>query len=100
MEKPDSPDWTRCGLTICCHYRIFLCAREGIAASMQSLEALLVAFTPDVLVDARMRKRQIPEVQRHMAALTIGLGANFTAGHTTHMVIETAWGEQLGKVIS
>lgn len=78
----------------------FLCAREGIAASMQSLEALLVAFTPDVLVDARMRKRQIPEVQRHMAALTIGLGANFTAGHTTHMVIETAWGEQLGKVIS
>ena len=58
--------------------------------------ATLDAVTPDVLVDARMRKRAQPEVQIALAPLTIGLGPNFEAGITVEIVIETAWGERLG----
>ena len=54
---------------------------------------------PQVLVDARMRKHSQPESQIHLAALTIGLGPNFTAGETTHLVVETARGDSLGRII-
>ena len=60
---------------------------------------VLAALAPDVLVDARMRKRAVPEPQRHLAPLTIGLGPNVVAGETTHLAIETQWGEQLGAVL-
>ena len=53
----------------------------------------------DILVDARMRKKERPEIQIHEAPFTIGLGPNFHAGITTHVVIETNWGEHLGQVI-
>ena|SRR2546425_2931325 len=43
------------------------------------LADLLRLLAPDVMVDARMRKREHPERQRGLAALTIGLGPNFTA---------------------
>jgi len=54
---------------------------------------------PYVLVDARMRKHSQPETQIHLAALTIGLGPNFIAGETTHLVVETARGVSLGQMI-
>lgn len=54
---------------------------------------------PAVVVDARMRKHSQPESQIHQAALTIGLGPNFIAGETTHLVIETARGDSLGQII-
>jgi len=57
------------------------------------------AVNPDVLVDARMRKRVTPEPQRHLAGITIGLGPNFAAGEQTDIAIETAWGDELGRVI-
>lgn len=60
---------------------------------------LLGIFSCDVLVDARMRKHQHPEVQIHLAPLTIGLGPNFIAGENVHLAIETGWGEHLGDVI-
>jgi xanthine dehydrogenase accessory factor len=47
-----------------------------------------------------MRKRAHPERQLELAPLTIGLGPNFVAGDTTHLAIETIWGEELGAVIS
>jgi xanthine dehydrogenase accessory factor len=53
-----------------------------------------------VLVDARMRKRARPERQLALAPLTIGLGPNFVAGETTHLAIETRWGDELGAVIT
>jgi len=62
-------------------------------------ERLVAELAPRVLVDARMRKRTVPEVQRGLASLTIGLGPNFVAGETTHLVVETSWGERLGAVI-
>jgi xanthine dehydrogenase accessory factor len=63
------------------------------------LQRALSALEPDVLVDARMRKRRQPEPQRGLAPLTVGLGPNFVAGQTTDVVVETAWGAHLGDVI-
>lgn len=51
------------------------------------------------VVDARMRKRTVPETQRGIAPLTIGLGPNFVAGETVDFAIETSWGDRLGDVI-
>ena len=51
------------------------------------------------VIDARMRKRAVPERQRGMAPLTIGLGPNFVAGETVDLAIETMWGERLGAII-
>jgi xanthine dehydrogenase accessory factor len=60
---------------------------------------LLETAEPQVLVDARMRKRARPEVQIDFAPLTIGLGPNFVAGENTHWVVETQWGDELGTVL-
>ncbi len=76
----------------------FLGTRAAIPVSVTDLPALLRVAQPDVLVDARMRKRARPEVQRGLARLTIGLGPNFVANQTTDLVIETSWGADLGKV--
>jgi len=54
---------------------------------------------PDVLVDARMRKRAIPEALRGLAPITIGLGPNFVAGGNVDLAVETAWGARLGTVL-
>lgn len=62
------------------------------------LTDLLASLVPEVMVDARMRKRQRPERQRGLAPLTIGLGPNFIAGDTVDVVIETAW-DDLGRII-
>lgn len=63
------------------------------------LPITLETLHPHVLIDARMRKHSQPETQIHLASLTIGLGPNFVAGETTHLVIETARGESLGLII-
>src|SRR5260370_19906759 len=52
-----------------------------------------------VLVDARMRKRAIPEVQIGYADLTIGLGLALVVGRHAHVVVETSW-DGLGAVIT
>jgi xanthine dehydrogenase accessory factor len=61
-------------------------------------EKVLEAVRPDVLIDARMRKREQPQDQQSLASLTIGLGPNFEAGRQTHATVETAWGDELGRV--
>ena len=63
------------------------------------IETVADVLHPDIMVDARMRKRALPEPQRHLARLTIGLGPNFIAGEQTDVAIETAWGDELGRVI-
>ncbi len=54
--------------------RRVLAAREAIPVYVRPLGPLLKEFAPAVLVDARMRKRGAPQVQRGLAELTIGLG--------------------------
>ncbi len=74
--------------------------RDAIPVSTASLSDVLDAVAPAVLVDARMRKRATPEVQRDLAPLTIGLGPNIVAGATTDLAIETQWGDELGAVLT
>jgi xanthine dehydrogenase accessory factor len=62
-------------------------------------DVVLAEIQPAVLIDARMRKRSIPECQRGLAPVTIGLGPNFEAGSSVDFAIETAWGTELGRVI-
>jgi xanthine dehydrogenase accessory factor len=75
-------------------------ATGWVAATTLPLEDIVDSLRPAVLVDARMRKRAVPEPQRHLAPLTIGLGPNFVAGQTTDLVVETGWGERLGTVLT
>ena len=58
------------------------------------------SLRPDALVDARMRKRARPETLRGLAPLTVGLGPGFAAGEQVDLAVETAWGEDLGRVIT
>ena len=73
---------------------------EVLVSTVPELGKVLAACRPDVLVDARMRKRDRPETQRGLARLTIGLGPNLVAGETTDLAIETQWGDALGAVVT
>ena len=77
-----------------------LVARDAIPVACGEFASVLAETNPRVLIDARMRKRTMPEPQRGLAALTIGLGPNFVAGETTDLVIETAWGDLLGALVT
>ena len=69
-----------------------------VAVMIDSDLKCLEAFSPLVLVDARMRKRP-PEIGMEAAPLVIGLGPGFSAGANCHAVIETMRGHRLGRVI-
>ena len=58
------------------------------------------ALRPQVLVDARLRKRARSTSRINDAPLVIGLGPGFTAGTEAHLVIETNRGPNLGRVIA
>lgn len=73
--------------------------RRAVALSDIAIAKVTQLLSPDVVVDARMRKRVVPEPQRGLAPLVVGLGPNFEAGANTDVVLETAWGDDLGKVI-
>jgi xanthine dehydrogenase accessory factor len=75
-------------------------ARAAIPVLTAPIETACAAFSPDVVLDARMRKRVQPEVQRGLAPLTIGVGPNFTAGETADLAVETGFGEDFGRVLS
>jgi len=64
------------------------------------LEEAMQSARPAVVIDARMRKRAIPDAVRSNSHVTIGLGPNFVAGGNVDLAIETAWGDTLGAVIT
>ena len=74
-------------------------ARTTLPLAIWPFADMLQAIEWSVVVDARMRKWAIPEQQRGIAPLTIGLGPNFVAGDNVDLAIETSWGESLGTVI-
>jgi xanthine dehydrogenase accessory factor len=84
-DPDDLPYMVRCG--------------RAVPVSRDEFSEILALLRPDVLVDARMRKRHRPERQIGVAPLTIGLGPNFIAGETTDIAVETGWGDDLGRVI-
>jgi xanthine dehydrogenase accessory factor len=63
------------------------------------LGEVIDALAPDILVDACLHKHGTPDPVRGLAPLAIGLGPGFIAGDNADLVVETAWGESLGKVI-
>jgi xanthine dehydrogenase accessory factor len=76
-----------------------LAIHDCMIVTTADFSRLLALLKPDVLVDARMRKHNQPEVQIALAPFTIGLGPNFVAGETVHAAIETGWNEELGNII-
>jgi xanthine dehydrogenase accessory factor len=80
--------------------RALLVWKKVVPVFVGKLEDLLLELSPAVVVDARMRKREVPEVQLDQAPLVIGLGPGFTAGENAHVVIETNRGPNLGRVFT
>ncbi len=74
-------------------------AGEVVPVAVGLLSEVFESAAWSALIDARMRKRAVPEKQRGIAPLTIGLGPNFIAGETVDLLIETSWGDRLGAVI-
>jgi len=72
---------------------------DAIPVAVISFSDAIEATNWAALIDARMRKRAVPETQRGLAPLTIGLGPNFVAGENVDLAIETMWGDRLGDVI-
>ena len=72
---------------------------DGLPVTALPLHELLSVLRPDVVVDARMRKRAVPDDLRAIAAISIGLGPGFEAGRNCSVAIETAWGDALGQVV-
>lgn len=70
-----------------------------IPLAAMDFRKLIEYLRPQVIVDARMNKRSVPDRQSGLAPLTIGLGPNFIAGKTTDFVVETAW-PALGRIIA
>jgi len=58
---------------------------------------LLEDYPPLVLVEARMRKKQV-DLALDSADLVVGLGPGFTAGENCHAAVETNRGHYLGRV--
>ena len=77
-----------------------LSERAVIPVVIADWELVVRAVHPDITVDARMRKRTVPEIQRSSAPLAIGLGPGFIAGETVDLAVETGWGDDLGQVIT
>jgi len=76
-----------------------LAARRAIPIYVHDLGPLLAELQPDILVDARLRKHDEPDVQRGLANLTVALGPSLIAGHHADIVVETSW-DRLGAVIT
>ena len=76
-----------------------LIGHRAIAVYVRDLGPLLAEVQPDVLVDARMRKHAVPEVQSGLAGFTIGLGPDLVVGRHADSVVETSW-EKLGMVLT
>lgn len=72
---------------------------DAIPVTTQPFSEIIYTCAWSALIDARMRKRAVPENQLGIAPLTIGLGPNFVAGENVDIAIETMWGDRLGEVI-
>ncbi len=76
-----------------------LAAHNQVPITVLDFSEIFAALQPKVMVDARMRKHEQPEVQIALAPFTVGLGPNFIAGENVHAAIETGWNDELGRVI-
>lgn len=62
--------------------------------------SIITSLHAEVIVDARLRKKERSSSRITDAPLVIGLGPGFTAGVEAHLVIETNRGPHLGRIIT
>lgn len=74
------------------------CERGDVPVLVAPALADLGPLQPDVVVDARLAKRNI-DTSIGDADMVIGVGPGFTAGTDCHAVVETMRGHRLGRVI-
>ena len=74
--------------------------RREIPVLGVSGDAILDALRPQVIVDARMRKKERSTSRITDAPFVIGLGPGFRAGVEAHVVVETNRGPNLGRIIT
>jgi xanthine dehydrogenase accessory factor len=77
-----------------------LAARQVIPVVGSDAAGVVSTISPQVLVDARLRKKARSVTRVRDAPLVIGLGPGFTAGIEAHLVIETNRGPNLGRIIT
>jgi xanthine dehydrogenase accessory factor len=78
--------------------RMLACGK-AVPVTDAPLDDVIAEVRPDVVVDARMRKRAAPAPVPRLAPLVIGLGPSFEAGNDVDVAIETQWGEDLGAIV-
>jgi len=59
---------------------------------------VIKTLKPQIVVDARMLKRDQPEMN-YGKAFVVGLGPGFTIGKNCHVIVETKRGHELGRLI-
>jgi xanthine dehydrogenase accessory factor len=71
---------------------------DWIPVTALPIDEVARVILPALAVDAQMRKRAVPESQRELAPLAIGLGPGFVAGDQVDIAIETDW-ERAGQIV-
>jgi xanthine dehydrogenase accessory factor len=81
----------------------------GVRECWQRLDAVPVVTLPeqqlidslnfDAIVEATMRRYQVPPDLRPLAPCAIGVGPGYVPGENCHVAIETQWGPAMGKVL-
>jgi xanthine dehydrogenase accessory factor len=74
--------------------------RTAIPVVASTDPTILATLRPQVIVDARLRKKERSTSRITDAPLLIGLGPGFRAGVEAHVVIETNRGPNLGRIIT
>ena len=72
-------------------------SKRGVPVVVDEHGKFLPMIAPDVVIDARMRKRPL-KVPLSDVYFRIGLGPGFTAGVDVDVVIETMRGPELGRI--
>lgn len=78
---------------------VALAERSAVLVTTAAWLETLNAMSWVALIDARLRKRAVPEAQRGLTRVSIGVGPNFTAGGNVDYAIETSWGDRLGEIV-
>ncbi|WP_069189478.1 hypothetical protein [Candidatus Terasakiella magnetica] len=71
-----------------------------IALYCGPFDALVSTIKPSLIVDGRIQKFSKVEPLKGLADLTVGVGPSFHAGEDVDLVIESCWGDELGKIIT
>jgi len=72
--------------------------KESKIALLKDDPEEILKAKPDIIVDARMLKREVPDLRKY-ASIGIGFGPGFNAGKNCDALIETKRGHDLGKII-